>query len=162
MNSNRRATLLAIAMAAGFSASALIPPADVSAHDADHFSAGEPGNPKKAARVIAITMREDNGKMLFIPDKVEVRKGEQVRFIIRNNGALKHEFILASVQDNDKHAELMKKYPDMEHDDPNAKDVEPSKTAEIIWRFSKAGTFEFACLIPGHREAGMHGVIGVK
>jgi uncharacterized cupredoxin-like copper-binding protein len=137
-------------------------PLHVYAHEGEHFSAGEPGNPKKSARVIAVTMSEGDGKMLFSPDKVDVRKGEQVRFIIRNNGALTHEFMLASVQDNNKHAELMKKYPDMEHDDPNGKTIEPGKTAEIIWRFSKAGSFEFACLIPGHREAGMHGAVKVK
>lgn len=132
------------------------------AHEDEHFSAGEPGNPKKPARVVLVTMREGDGKMLFIPDQIDIRKNEQIRFIIRNNGLLKHEFTLASVQDNDKHAELMKKYPDMEHDDPNAKSVEPGKAAEIVWRFSKAGKFEFACLIPGHREAGMHGFVNVK
>lgn len=132
------------------------------AHDDHAFSAGEPGNPKKPTRIVNVTMREANGKMLFIPDRIDVRKGEQIRFIIRNNGALSHEFMLASVEDNNKHAELMEKYPDMEHDDPNAKSIEPSKTAEILWRFSKAGKFEFACLIPGHREAGMHGMVTVK
>jgi Uncharacterized copper-binding protein len=132
------------------------------AHDDHAFSAGEPGNPKKPARIMQVTMREGDGKMLFIPDRIDVRKGEQIRFIIRNNGLLKHEFMLASVQDNDKHAELMKKYPDMEHDDPNGKSIEPGKVTEIVWRFSKAGTFEFACLIPGHREAGMHGMVNVK
>lgn len=137
------------------------PPGHTHGHDAG-FSAGAPGNPKNPARVIPITMREGDGKMLFFPNKVEVKKGEQVRFVIRNNGALKHEFTLASIEDNNKHAELMNKYPEMEHDDPNAKSVEPGKTAEIIWQFSKAGTFEFACLIPGHREAGMHGAVVVK
>lgn len=132
------------------------------AHDDHAFSAGEPGNPKKPARIVQVTMREGDGKMMFIPDRIDVRKGEQIRFIIRNNGALKHEFTLANVEDNDKHAELMKKYPDMEHDDPNAKSIEPGKSAEMIWQFSKAGTFEFACLIPGHREAGMHGTVDVK
>jgi uncharacterized cupredoxin-like copper-binding protein len=132
------------------------------AHDDHAFSAGEPGNPKKPARIMQVTMREADGKMLFLPDRIDVRKGEQIRFIIRNNGLLKHEFMLASVQDNDKHAELMKKYPDMEHDDPNGKSLEPGKSAEIVWRFSKAGSFEFACLIPGHREAGMHGMVTVK
>ena len=79
-----------------------------------------------------------------------------------NGGALAHEFILANEKDNLKHAELMKKYPDMEHDDPNGKSVQPKAKSEILWRFSKAGTFEFACLIPGHREAGMIGKITVK
>jgi uncharacterized cupredoxin-like copper-binding protein len=132
------------------------------AHDETAFSAGEPGNPKQPARVVEVVMREDDGKMAFVPDKIEVRKNEQIRFVIRNDGLLKHEFTLASVKDNDKHAALMQKYPDMEHDDPNAKTVDPGKSTEILWRFSKTGEFEFACLIPGHREAGMHGFVHVK
>lgn len=132
------------------------------AHEGEHFSAGEPGNAKKPARTVNVTMSDGDGTMRFIPDRLDVKKGEQVHFIIQNKGALKHEFTLASVQDNNKHAELMQKYPDMEHDDPNAKSVDPGKTAEILWRFSKGGTFEFACLIPGHREAGMRGTVTVK
>ncbi len=131
------------------------------AHEDEHFSAGVPGNPKKPARTVTVIMSDDNG-MKFTPDHLDVKKGEQVHFIIRNKGKLKHEFMLASVADNDKHAKLMMKYPDMEHDDPNAKSVDPGKTAEILWRFSKDGTFEFACLIPGHREAGMRGTVSVK
>ena len=132
------------------------------AHKGEHYSAGVPGDPKKPARVVEVTMRDGDGKMEFVPEHIDVKKGEQVRFIIKNQGALKHEFTLASVTDNNKHAELMKKYPDMEHDDPNAKSVDPGKSAEILWRFSKGGTFEFACLIPGHREAGMRGTVTVK
>lgn len=131
-------------------------------HEGEHFSAGESGNPKKPARIVNVTMSDSDGTMRFIPDRLDVKKGEQIHFIIQNKGALKHEFTLASVQDNNKHAELMKKYPDMEHDDPNAKSVDPGKTAEILWHFSKDGTFEFACLIPGHREAGMRGTVTVK
>ena len=132
------------------------------AHEGEHFSAGVPGNPKKRARIVTVIMNDSEGAMKFVPERVDVKKGEQVRFVIQNKGELKHEFTLASVADNDKHAELMKKYPDMEHDDPNAKSVDPGKTAEILWRFSKTGEFEFACLIPGHREAGMHGFVHVK
>jgi uncharacterized cupredoxin-like copper-binding protein len=132
------------------------------AHDAAHFSAGEPGNPKKPARVILVTMKEGDGRMMFIPDKVEVKRGEQVRFILTNTGALEHEFILATTEENLKHAEEMKKNPDMEHDDPNGKRVAPTKKSEIVWRFTKAGTFEYGCLIPGHREAGMTGFVIVK
>lgn len=137
-------------------------PGFAAAHDAEHFSAGVPGNAKKPARVVTVVMTDSDGAMKFAPDRLEVKKGEQVRFVIQNKGVLKHEFTLASVKDNDKHAETMKKFPDMEHDDPNAKNVDPGKTAEIVWRFTKAGQFEFACLIPGHREAGMHGFVTVK
>ena len=73
-----------------------------------------------------------------------------------------HEFVLATVAENRKHAELMKKYPHMEHDDPNAKRLTLLTDGEIVWKFTRRGTFEYACLIPGHREAGMHGTIDVK
>lgn len=152
MKAKATAAGLALLMIAGFAA----------AHEGEHYSAGVPGDPKKPARVVEVTMRDGDGKMAFVPDRIDVKKGEQVRFIIRNQGTLKHEFTLASVADNDKHAKLMMKYPDMEHDDPNAKSVDPGKTAEILWRFSKGGSFEFACLIPGHREAGMRGTVSVK
>jgi uncharacterized cupredoxin-like copper-binding protein len=56
----------------------------------------------------------------------------------------------------------MRKNPDMEHDEPNGRRVSPGRSDEIVWRFSKSGEFNFACLIPGHREAGMDGSIAVK
>lgn len=132
------------------------------AHDGKQFSAGAPGNPKKPTRTVTVILNDDNGTMRFEPNRVDVKKGEQVRFVLENKGVLKHEFILASVQDNKKHAELMKKFPHMEHDEPNSKSLEPGQKANILWQFTKAGTFEFACLIPGHYEAGMRGTATVK
>jgi uncharacterized cupredoxin-like copper-binding protein len=123
---------------------------------------GTPGDPKKPARIVQITMREGDGKMVFVPDRIEVKRGEQVRFQLRNNGELDHELVLATLEENLKHAEEMRKNPDMEHDDPNAKRLAPKKTGEIVWRFTKAGEFDFSCLIPGHREAGMMGKVIVK
>jgi uncharacterized cupredoxin-like copper-binding protein len=155
-------TLRTTFLTAGAAVALAIAALPAAAHDADHYSAGVPGNAKKPAHTVTVVMTDGDGTMKFTPDRLDVKKGEQVRFIIENKGALKHEFTLASVKDNDKHAEMMKKFPDMEHDDPNAKSVDPGKTAEIVWRFTKVGTFEFACLIPGHREAGMHGSITVK
>lgn len=127
-----------------------------------HFSAGVPGNPKKPARVVEVAMKEGDGKMEYVPSRVEVKRGEQIRFVLKNAGELAHEFVLATTAENLKHAELMKKYPEMEHDDPNSKTLQPKAGAEIVWRFTKRGTFEFGCLIPGHREAGMTGTIVVK
>ncbi len=126
------------------------------------FSAGEPGNPKKPSRTVQVTMGESGGKMLFVPARIEVKRGEQIKFVLRNNGELEHEFVLASTADNLKHAEAMKNNPNMEHEEPNGKEVEPKKTGEMLWKFTKAGEFEYACLIPGHREAGMIGTILVK
>ena len=102
-------------------------------------------------------MKEGDGKMEYVPNRVEVKRNEQIRFVLKNAGELAHEFVLASTADNLKHAALMQKYPDMEHDDPNGKTLQPKANSEILWRFTKRGEFEFGCLIPGHREAGMTG-----
>ena len=131
-------------------------------HDHGGFSAGEPGNPKKPARIVQVGMREGDGKMMYVPEKIAVRKGEQIKFVIRNDGLLDHEFILATTEENLKHAKEMMKNPEMEHDDPNAQRLAPKQVKEIVWKFTKAGTFEFGCLIPGHREAGMTGKVIVK
>ncbi len=123
---------------------------------------GKAGDPKKPARIVQVVMSERDGKMAFIPDRIEIRRGEQIRFQLRNNGELDHELVLATLEENLKHAVEMQKNPDMEHDDPNAKRLAPKKTGEIVWAFTKAGEFDFSCLIPGHREAGMTGKIIVK
>ena len=124
---------------------------------------GEPGDPKKPTRTVEIVMKEtDDGKMLFEPNSVSASKGEQIRFVLKNKGQIDHEFMLATRAENDKHAIAMQKAPDMEHDDPNGRRIAPGKTEEIVWKFSKSGEFNFACLIPGHRESGMDGSVAVK
>jgi uncharacterized cupredoxin-like copper-binding protein len=126
------------------------------------FSAGEPGDPKKPARVVNIKMFEGSGKMGYEPARIGVQRGEQIRFVLQNDGEEDHEFILATIAENRKHAALMKKNPDMEHDDPNATRLLPHGHGEMVWKFTRRGTFEFACLIPGHYEKGMFGKIVVK
>jgi len=130
----------------------------------EHFSAGEPGDPKKPARIVRVSMIDygDEKEMRYEPAVINVRKGEQIRFVLENAGTESHEFMLATVTENRKHAEVMKKFPEMEHDDPNAKRIAVGAHGELVWKFTKAGEFEFACLIPGHYEAGMHGKIIVK
>jgi uncharacterized cupredoxin-like copper-binding protein len=133
-------------------------------HSHKTFAAGEPGDPKKpVVRTVEVKMTEtDDAKMLFVPDRVEVKRGEQVKFVLKNAGKVDHEFMLDSVANNAKHKIQMEKNPDMEHDDPNGRRLNPDGSAEIVWRFTKAGTFEFACLIPGHYESGMKGTVVVK
>ena len=158
-------TRLMIAIGLGLGLTVSGPSSPLLAHDGhspEAFSAGTPGDPKKPSRTIKVKMLEDGKKMLFEPSVIRVRKGEQIRFVLQNDGTWDHEFMLASVADNRKHAEAMKKNPDMEHDDPNAKRLSPFASGELLWRFTKKGQFEFACLIPGHLEAGMHGKVIVK
>ncbi|MDI4236531.1 cupredoxin family protein [Bradyrhizobium sp. Arg237L] len=127
-------------------------------HGRESYSAGEPGDPKKPARTIEVEMTE----MDFKPANIEVKRGEQIRFVLRNVGKEGHEFILATTAENLKHAELMKKHPHMEHDDPNGVRLESKKSAEILWKFTKKGRFEYSCLIADHREYGMTGHVTVK
>jgi uncharacterized cupredoxin-like copper-binding protein len=133
-------------------------------HSHKSFAAGEPGDAKKpVARTIEVSMKEtDDAKMLFEPNQVEIKRGEQVKFVLKNVGKVDHEFMLDSVQNNAKHKVAMEQNPDMEHDDPNGRRLAPAGSSEIVWRFTKAGTFEFACLIPGHYESGMKGTVVVK
>lgn len=128
------------------------------------FDAGEPGSPQKAFRTIQISMREGDAKMFFVPDRIEVAPGEQVKFVIKNDGELDHEFVLGSRKEIVEHAaEMTRQMPGMEHGaDPNARTVKSGETAELLWKFTKTpGPLEFACLIPGHYEAGMHGAVVV-
>ena len=133
-------------------------------HHEDHspYSAGKPGDPNKPARAITVKMREEGKKMTFEPSRIEVRKGEQIRFVLQNEGDETHEFVLATAAENREHAARMKKYPNMEHGDPNARRVQEYLDDELLWRFTKRGEFEYACLIPGHYEKGMFGKVTVK
>lgn len=164
MKKNKILLLLAsLCLAGGLALTLATVPFQVSAHEGhEHFSAGEPGDPKQPSRTVKVTMAEHGKKMLYEPAIIEVKLGEQIRFVITNDGVWDHEFMLATKKDNQKHAELMKKFPDMEHADPNAIRLSPFNNGEILWKFTKRGEFEYACLIPGHREAGMSGMIVVK
>ena len=119
---------------------------------------GKPGVAAKVSRTVQIDMSD---AMRFTPSTVTVRKGETVRFVVKNSGQLKHEFNLGTEKDLKEHYEMMKKFPEMEHDEPNIASVAPGKTGEVIWQFTKAGTVNFACLHPGHYEAGMKGAVKV-
>lgn len=119
---------------------------------------GIAGEKQEIARTIRITM---NDQMRFVPDKFDVKEGETVRIALKNNGKMLHEMVIGTKQVLDEHAALMVKFPDMEHDEPHMAHVPPGKTGEIIWKFNKAGQFDFACLIAGHYQAGMVGKINV-
>lgn len=110
--------------------------------------------PDKAQRTILISMSDD---MRFTPGSVTVRRGETVRIRLRNKGKILHEMVMGSAAELREHAQLMKKFPNMEHDEPYMEHVKPGATEQIIWTFNRAGDVSFGCLIPGHFEAGMVG-----
>lgn len=119
---------------------------------------GKPGVAAKVTRTIQVDM--SNG-MRFKPSDIQVKRGETVRFVLKNTDSVKHEFSLGTPQELAEHYEVMKKFPDMEHDEPNKISLAPGKQGEIIWQFTKAGTVDFACLHVGHFDAGMKGQVKV-
>ncbi|MEQ1535031.1 MAG: cupredoxin family protein [Burkholderiaceae bacterium] len=117
---------------------------------------GIAGDAKAAKRTITITMLDT---MRFSPDKISVKQGETINIIIKNKGAMLHEFVIGTQKELEEHAALMVKFPTMEHDEPYMAHVPAGKTGKIVWQFNKAGDFDFACLIAGHYSAGMVGKI---
>ena len=133
--------------------------ADGHAHEhADSDAIGVAGNASKATRTVNVDMSD---QMRFSPSTLAVRQGETVRFVVKNSGALKHEFVLGTEKELKEHYELMKKFPEMEHADQNMVTVAPGKTGEVVWQFTKSGKVDFACLQPGHYDAGMKGAVNV-
>ena len=100
--------------------------------------------------------------MRFTPDRIAVKLGETVRFVVRNEGKQLHEFVIGTRQENEAHAALMTKFPEMEHDEPWMAHVKPGATQEVVWQFNRPGEFHYACLVAGHFEAGMIGKVIVR
>jgi uncharacterized cupredoxin-like copper-binding protein len=150
-------------------AAALLAPLAARGHADEHKKkAGSPkreqkpwgiaGERRLAGRTVPVQMLDT---MRFVPERVDVKLNETVRFTLRNAGKQMHEFVIGTKAENEKHAALMVKFPDMEHDEPYMAHVAPGKRGEIVWTFNRACTFEFACLIAGHYQAGMAGSIAV-
>jgi len=120
---------------------------------------GQEGNPKRITRTIEVDMADN---MRFTPSDLTIKRGETVRFVVHNGGQVLHEMVLGTKKALAEHAALMKTFPDMEHSEPNMAHVKPGRNGEIVWQFTQPGEFQFACLQPGHFEAGMVGKLTVK
>jgi uncharacterized cupredoxin-like copper-binding protein len=120
---------------------------------------GIAGDASAVNRTVEVSMGDD---MRFQPATLSVKRGETIRFTVRNTGRQLHEFVIGTRDENARHAELMLRFPNMEHDEPYMAHVNPGKAGEVVWTFNKPGQFEFACLIAGHYQSGMLGSITVS
>ena len=153
-------------------------------HSGGHGQGTNIGNPGKASevtRTVTVTMTDNR----YSPEKIEVKKGETIHFVMKNKGEFVHEFNIGTAKMHKAHQKEMMMMvehgviePDkinyarmkmdmgggktMEHNDPNSKLLEPKKSAEIIWKFDTDAKLEFACNIPGHYESGMVGKITIR
>lgn len=128
-------------------------------HDSAAAAIGEPGNDAQATRTVDVDMRDT---MRLSPATLTVRRGDTVRFVVTNNGKIRHEMTLGTATSLAEHAKMMQQMPGMSHAEPNAVTVEPGERKTLVWHFTQPGTVEFACLEPGHFEAGMRGVVNVR
>jgi uncharacterized cupredoxin-like copper-binding protein len=161
---NRFAATLAASVALAFPLAALAHGdeahrAKKPAATAEQQPFGRAGDPAKVGRTIAIGMTD---AMRYQPALIQVRQGETVKLVVANRGQVLHEIVIGTMEDLKRHAELMRKFPGMEHDEPYMAHVKPGRREELVWQFNKPGEFHFACLIPGHFEAGMVGRIVVS
>ena len=162
----KRAVLVAAMLAAspaalphGDAAHGKKAPPNAAAQPVEEKAFGRAGDPKKVTRTVRIQGTDD---MRYTPAAITVKQGETIRFVVKNAGKILHETVLGTMAELREHYELMKKFPDMEHDEPHMVHLKPGETGEMVWQFTKAGEFYFACLMPGHLEAGMLGKITVR
>ena len=128
-------------------------------HDSHEAEAGLPGDSARVNRIILVTMDDT---MRFAPDQMNFKVGETVRFAVSNAGKIRHEMVIGSVDELQEHADMMRTNPAMQHVEANMISLAPGEQGDLVWQFDKPGTFDFACLVPGHLEAGMTGKIVVN
>ncbi|CAG9166429.1 cupredoxin domain-containing protein [Cupriavidus pinatubonensis] len=122
-------------------------------------AAGQPGKPAKVSRTVKVAMADT---MRFTPDSITVKRGETVRFVVRNVGKLEHEMVIGTASELKEHAQMMRSMAAARHAGPNQVTLAPGQQGELIWQFDGPGTVDFACLVPDHFDAGMVGKVVVK
>lgn len=150
-------TILVAASFAAISTAALASGSHGGGHS-EETAIGKAGVATKTTRTVTVEMADN---MRYTPSEIQVKKGETVRFVVKNVGKVRHELSLGTEKELLEHLEQMKKNPGMEHDEPSKITLDAGKQGEIVWQFTKAGTVNFACLMPGHFEAGMKGQVKV-
>ena len=168
----------ALSLAVAFSAHA------AGGHGGGHGTPnGQPGKASAVSRTVEIVMHDN----FYIPESIDVKAGETIRFKIRNAGDFVHEFNIGTPDMHMDHQSEMQMMVDMDvllpdridhaaakkmqasmghgmHNDPNSALLEPGKSAEIIWTFPEDddALLEFGCNVPGHYGSGMVGEFMMK
>jgi len=128
-------------------------------HAGDDAGIGRRGDPAKVDRTVEILMEDS---MRYVPNRVTVKRGETIRFLVKNVGKIHHEMVLGTLAELKEHEELMRRMPNMQHVEPNMIGLKPGQRGSIVWQFTEPGEVRFACLQPGHMEAGMVGFVEVE
>jgi uncharacterized cupredoxin-like copper-binding protein len=100
-------------------------------------TAEEPVDETEAAEPVTVIAHD----IYFDPTDITIPADTDVTFVIPNEGAALHDFVIDEL-------------------DISTDDIAPGSQIEIVIN-APAGTYEFYCSIPGHREAGMWGTLTV-
>jgi uncharacterized cupredoxin-like copper-binding protein len=114
---------------------------------------GSPGNADEVTKTIKLDTVD--AMQFDFKQHPDIKSGDVVRFIVTNKGLINHEFSIGNAEEQKAHQAMMRKMPNMVHEDGNSITVKPGETRELIWKFHGDRNVVFACNIPGHAEAGM-------
>jgi len=120
------------------------------------------GRVEKSSEISKTVAIELNDQFRFSPEEIQVAVGETLQLDFKNTGQMRHEWVLGTPFELSEHMELMRRFPNMEHDEPHMVHVDPGQKQQLVWQFNRKGEFAYACLLPGHFEAGMHGTVEVQ
>lgn len=113
-----------------------------------------------SARTVEVGMRD----VLFEPATIQLQASEPVRLVFRNDGKLVHDFTVQKMpaKDVDAHG------PEAVHGHESASEsalhlaLKGGQSGEIRLTPLEPGDYEYICTEPGHREAGMRGILRVS
>ena len=115
-----------------------------------HGSSGSKGD-APPGRTIDVTMRDIH----YDPKAVEVKAGETVKFVFRNEGSIVHDAFIGDEAAQEEHEKEMRKGEEDHGDDDHAVTVEPGSTGSLTYTFEKPATLVIGCHQAGHYSAGM-------
>lgn len=110
-------------------------------------------------RQIQVTMTDD---LRFQPAQMQVKAGEAVEFVVRNDGTIRHEFFLGGEDEQSSHEMEMGEIGGMHDDEANGISVEPGQSKTLRHMFAEAGSIIAGCHETGHYAAGMKAEISVE
>tara|TARA_Y100001949_G_scaffold83716_1_gene70711 strand:+ start:289 stop:795 length:507 start_codon:yes stop_codon:yes gene_type:complete len=135
---------------------------------------GSKGKLSDVTRTIEVKMYDN----YYEPNVFKIKKGETVKFKVKNLGELVHEFNIANPMmhikhqpemelmveneillgdriDKDKMQKMAAMDKSMGHSHSNSVLLAPKEEGTLIWKFENAVNIEIACNVPGHYQAGM-------
>jgi uncharacterized cupredoxin-like copper-binding protein len=138
---------LAVAVAVGLVATA-----------AGYVVADRDGTPAPALGPGSITVVVDVEHSRFVPDRLRVVEGTEVRFVVSNSDPIGHELIVGPESVHTRHANGTEPYHPPR---PGELSVGPDEQGVTSYVFDDPGTVEMACHLPGHYAFGMRGEVEV-